>query len=169
MKRKPVPTPPATLDDVEAYRRALPLVPGSEDDCCARLQERADVPDRSSAGEWLEFLCALGLARETETGFVRTRDDLDQTTLAANLRSGVVLADDVLDELAAVDSPRSADAVFEAVRDRVPRWEQRKRDDWTDLWRERTERLCEWAVRLGLATEREDGYVLVDAAEEESP
>lgn len=158
MKRKPVPAPPASRDRLDEVRRALPLVPGSEDDCCARLQSRADVPDRSAAGEWLEFLCALGLARETQSGFVRTREDLDADELAQNFRSGVVLADEALALLADADEPEPVDAVFDAVRSSVPRWEQRKRDNWQAVWRDRTGRLLDWAVLLGLATETDGGY-----------
>lgn len=162
VKRKPVPTPPATRDALEAYQRALPLVPGSEDDCCARLQSHADVADRSSAGEWLDFLCALGLAQETETGFVRTRDDPESVDLATNFRAGVVLADEVLDVLETVDGGQTADDLFDAVREDVPRWERQKRDDWQAVWRARTHRLCEWAVLLGLTEKRSDGYVRSD-------
>lgn len=115
------------------------------------------MPDRSTAGEWLEFLCALGLARETRSGFVRTRDDLDTTDLAANFRDGVVLADEVVSVLADADGPLTVDAVFEQVHDRVPRWEQRKRDDWQDVWRDQVARRLGWAVLLDLAQETDDG------------
>lgn len=119
---------------------------------------RADVADRSSAGEWLEFLCALGLARETSAGFVRTREDLDRERLGENFRDGVVLAADALDAVAAVDRATSTDAVFERVRDAVPAWERRKRDDWEAFWRDQVERRLEWAILLGLL-ERTNGGV----------
>lgn len=158
MKRKPVPEPPATLVDVEDYRRALPLVPGSEGDCCRRLMERADAPDRSTSGEWLEFLCAIGLARETETGFVRTREDIDRAGLAESFRSGVVLADEVIEAVDDADEPLSMDDVFDRVRDGVPQWERMKRDDWQDFWRDQVERRLEWAVLLGFVEKQDGGY-----------
>lgn len=158
MKRKPVPEPPAALADVEDYRRALPLVPGTEDDCCRRLMERAGVPDRSTSGEWLEFLCALGLARETGGGFVRTRDDLDHDALAENFRSGVVLADDVVEAVSAADEPLPPELVFDRVKGGVPQWEQQKRDDWQDFWLEQVARRLEWAALFGLVEEHDGGY-----------
>lgn len=65
MRLKPVPEPPDSLDDLRAFQRAVPLVPGSTDDCCARLRERRGLSDRQTANDWLAFLRALGLARET--------------------------------------------------------------------------------------------------------
>lgn len=156
MKRKPVPPAPESLDSLAAHRRALPLVPGSEDDCCARLMERAGAPDRSTAGEWLEFLCAIGLARETETGFVKTRNDLDTAALASNFLDGIVLTDDIVTTLD--DTPQTAESVYESVADGVPRWERQKRDDWQDVWRDHVERRLDWAVLLDLAEETPDGY-----------
>lgn len=158
MKRKPVPEPPERLDDVEEYRRALPLVPGTEDDCCRRLMDRAAVPDRSTSGEWLEFLCALGLARETGGGFVRTRDDVDHDALAENFRAGVVLADEVVETIESADQPLSPEAVFDRVMEQVPKWEQRKRDDWQDFWLEQVTRRLRWAGLLGLVEEHGGVY-----------
>ena len=42
-----------------ASQRAVPLVPGTEDDCCRRLQARLDLPTREAARELLVFLAAL--------------------------------------------------------------------------------------------------------------
>lgn len=120
--------------------------------------ERAGAPDRATSGEWLEFLCALGLARETDGGFVRTGDDLDHDTLAENFRRGVVLADEVVEAVETDDHPLSVDEVFDVVREGVPRWEQQKRDDWQDFWRDQVERRLAWAALFGFVEEQEGAY-----------
>jgi hypothetical protein len=154
---KEVPAPPASLDALADYRRAVPLVPGSEDDCCARLQRRTDVATRAAARTWLTFLRALELVEETDDGYARTRGDADPEALADAFRERVVGAREVL---AALDEgPVDAAAAFEAVRPAVPRWERhRNPETWEDEWRERAERLLSWAVLLGLAEPTADGY-----------
>lgn len=152
-KTKVLPKPPASLDRLEEVRSAVPLVPGSVDDCCTRLQGRAGVPSRDGAREWLTFLDALGLATEGDRGFSRTREDPDEATLAERFRERVFLVEDVLDALE--EDLQEADAVFEAVRDEVPQWERSRHTDWEGEWRERVYRILEWAALFGLA-ERED-------------
>jgi hypothetical protein len=68
---KLLPEAPESLDVVADAQRAVPLVPGSEDDCTARLLRRLDFPSRDVARTWLTFLRALELASETPSGFVR--------------------------------------------------------------------------------------------------
>ena len=160
MQRKPVPPAPASLNRLREVRDTVPLVPEPEDDCCRRLVERADVHDRGEASAWLVFLAALGAVEETDLGYARSRDDLDRDTLAANLRENVFLAPEVLDVLG--DDPQPADAIFEAVRERVPRWERTKRQDWEGFWTERVQRRLDWAVLLGLAERADGGYRRAD-------
>jgi len=157
MRFKRIPEPPDSLDALADYRRAVPLVPGSENDCCARLQRRTDVATRDAARTWLAFLRALELVEETDSGYARTRADADPAALADAFRERVLGAQEAL---AALDEgPTSADAVFEAVRPAVPQWERhRNPGTWEAEWRERVERLLGWAVLLGLVDRSERGY-----------
>jgi hypothetical protein len=162
MRRKPVPPAPDERDRLREARRAVPLVPGSEDDCCARIQRRMDLPGRDEARTWLTFLRALGLAEETAEGYARTRDDLDWEALPTAFLDGVFAAREVLAELDEAGEPLAPDAAFEAVADHVPQWERHKDPTWRDTWRGRVARILDWAVLFGLA-ERVDGtYRLAD-------
>ncbi|WP_202614482.1 hypothetical protein [Halostella litorea] len=157
MRFKQVPAPPASLDALADYRRAVPLVPGSEDDCCARLQRRTDVATRPDARTWLTFLRALELVEETDDGYARTRRDADPTDLADAFRERVFGAREVLSALG--DGPVDAAEAFEAVRPAVPQWERhRNPGTWEADWRERVERLLAWGVLLGLAERTGEGY-----------
>jgi hypothetical protein len=158
MRLKPVPPVPEDLDRLWTARKAVPLVPGSEDDCCARLQRRMDLPGRDQARTWLTFLRALGLAEETAQGFARTREDVDTEALADRFREGVFAAREVLDALDAADEPLDVDAVFERVESVVPNWERHKDPAWEDTWRERVARILAWAVLLGLVEEADGEY-----------
>jgi len=157
MQRKPVPPAPPSLDDAAAVRDAAPLVPKPEDDCCRRLVDRAGVPDRGRASSWLVFLSALGVLAEEDDGYARDGDVGfgDTAELAARFRDRVFLAAESVDALDA-DDPRTPAEVFEAVRERVPRWERAKRDDWEAFWTGRVERRLDWAVLLGLAARTSD-------------
>lgn len=157
MRAKPLPAPPDDLDAVFEARRAVPLVPGSEEDCCARLMDRAGVPARDEAATWLAFLRGLGLAEEGPSGFSRTREGPDTDDLPAAFLEGVFGAREALSALS-VSEPRDAEAVFEAVEESVPNWERRRRHDWREAWRSRTEDLLDWLALLGLAERVEGGY-----------
>ena len=160
MRFKLVPEPPADLDFVADAQCAVPLVPGTEDDCCARLLERTDLTSRDEARTWLTFLRALGLAEEGASGFTRTRRDSDREFLADQFAERVFGADVVLEVLDDAEEPLSAEAVFEQFREAVPTWEHHKNpNSWAEIWGERVEYLLEWCVLLGLAAEVEDGYV----------
>lgn len=150
MRFKPVPEPPAALDGVERAKCAVPLVPGGEEDCCARLGRRLDC-SRDEARRWLTFLRALGLVREADEGFVRTDQPVNRDDLAAAFREQVLGARELLDTL---DSDTTETERFEAVAAAAPRWE-RGRGDFERRWRERTDRLAGWAALLGLG-ERPD-------------
>lgn len=175
MRLKPVPAPPVDATDgpgtdllafLETARLAVPLVPGSEDDCCARLMARVDeVASRDQARTWLTFLRALGLARETASGgFVRTDAPVNRGALADAFRERVFGARELLSILAAAaDEPVSAAEAFEAFEPTVPNWERHKDPGrWREVWRERVERLLDWAVLLGVAARRDGGYVAVE-------
>jgi hypothetical protein len=161
MQRKPVPPAPRSLAAVQAVRDAVPLVPKPEDDCCRRLVERGGVEDRGVASSWLVFLAAVGVLDDDEAGYARGGDvSLDDTdALAARFREHVFLAAEVVDALGG--DPRSPADVFESVRERVPRWERAKREQWPAFWTDRVERRLDWAVLFGLAARAGDGYVQV--------
>ncbi|WP_232686256.1 hypothetical protein [Halobacterium zhouii] len=160
MQRKPVPPAPESLDAVDSVRAALPLVPQPEDDCCQRVVSRAGVPDRGTASAWLVFLAAVGLASETDGSYARTTENPDRDALADAFESNVFLASETVEALS--DDPQSPADVFEQVRERVPRWERAKRDNWEAFWTERVERRLDWAVLFGLAERTENGFVAAD-------
>lgn len=135
-------------------RRGVPLVPAGETDCCARVGDRLDC-SRQEARRWLTFLRALGLARESDTGFVRTDTDANPETLTAAFRGRVFGAREVLDALD--DGPLDAATVADRTFDAVPEWERDRRPDPRAEWGERVERLLGWAVLFGLAESETDG------------
>lgn len=157
MRYKVVPPAPADLSTLAEARRAVPLVPGTVEDCCTRIRDRVGLPARDDAREWLTFMQALDLAAETDRGF-RRRDDREREALARAFRERVFGAREVLDHLADAPGPVEADSAFEAVRDEVPAWERSRAPDWEDTWRERVGHLLEWAVLLGLAERADGGY-----------
>lgn len=158
MKFKLVPDAPDSLEFVREVQRAVPLVPGTEDDCCARLMRRVGFQSRDVARTWLTFLRALELAEETESGFVRIRRDPDEDELAEAFRTRVYGVSTVLDVLSE-DDWVPEDTVFEAFSDRIPAWERYKNPTRVEaVWRERIENVLEWAVLLGLAERSDEGY-----------
>jgi hypothetical protein len=162
MRLKSVPEPPASLSFVGDAQRAVPLVPGSEDDCCARLMRQTGVEPRDEARRWLTFLRALELVAEHDAGFARERVDPEQVALRDAFERRVFAAREVLDALRAADEPLDAEAVFEQVVDVVPQWERNKRPTWREDWQDRVDRLLGWAVLLGLAERVDGGYRAVD-------
>ncbi|MFC7136585.1 hypothetical protein ACFQRB_08855 [Halobaculum litoreum] len=166
MKFKLVPEPPARVDFVADAQAAVPLVPGSEDDCCARLMRRVGFRSRGVARTWLTFLRALDLATETPEGFKRLRTEPTPAHLREHLLAGVYGATDVADALLAASdagtAPVTVAAAFEGFADRVPDWERYRTTDWESVWRERVGRLLGWLVLLDLAEERNGGYVATE-------
>jgi hypothetical protein len=163
MRFKLVPPVPDDLDAVREAQKAVPLVPGSEDDCCARLLERLDLPSRDVARTWLTFLRALELVVETESGFKRLRTDPTPEHLRTALRERVYGAEELLEVLETAEYPVDAAAAFERFRDRVPTWETHKAPTaWEDTWRERVGTLLSWLALVGLAERRENGYVAAE-------
>lgn len=157
MRLKPVPPAPDDRDRLRQARRSVPLVPGSENDCCARIQRRIDVPERDEARTWLTFLRALGLVEETARGYARTRHDLEWDATAAAFRDGVFAAREVLAALDDAGEPLPPDAIFDRVEHLVPQWERHRDPTWRDTWRERVERLLDWAVLFELVEHHDDG------------
>lgn len=162
MRLKPLPDPPADLSAVAAAQAAVPLVPGSEHDCCARLMRREGFPSRDVARTWLTFLRALEVAEETGSGFKRTDREPTPETVRASFRERVFGATETLAVLRAAEAPLTADAAFERLRETVPGWERHRRSSWVDHWRERTERLLDWLVLLDLAAREDGGYVAAE-------
>jgi hypothetical protein len=178
MRFKMLPAPPADLDRVSEAQRAVPLVPGDEDDCCARLQRRLGFPSRDVSRTWLTFLRALELARETDAGFSRTDREPTVEHLRRSVLDHVLLAPETLAAVAAIttgeekangsaewrdgdpaaetdDDPTaergaSVDAVFDRIRDAVPTYEHHKNPDtWESIWCDRTADLLGWLALLG--------------------
>ncbi|WP_276259177.1 hypothetical protein [Haloglomus litoreum] len=147
--------PGVALDLLARARDAVPLVPKSEDDCCMRVVNAGVVGARDDASEWLTFARALDLVAETDRGYHRVRDAPDPTdadgraALADRFRERVFGTEELLAALAAADDGLTADAAFERFRDRIPNWERRRHTDPEEVWRDRVERLLDWAVVLG--------------------
>lgn len=155
MRFKPVPDP-RSRDDLATIQAAVPLVPGSTEDCCARIVARTPVPSRDAARTWLTFLRALGLVEAADAGFVRTDRDPAADAVVAAFLHNVYGAREVCDAVAA-DAPITADAVADAV-DLVPRWERHRSPDADRDWRRRIEALLGWATVFEVLTAADDGY-----------
>jgi hypothetical protein len=164
MRLKPVPDPPADLDALRAFQRAVPLVPGDTDDCCSRLRRRCDLPDRQAANDWLAFLRTLGLVEETPRGFVRADAEPTPERVRDGLRDGVLLVPEALAALrdASSDDPLTAADLFAATRDAVPRHDRARNPDWEAAWRERAARLLEWLALVDLASPVGEGRAATD-------
>lgn len=164
MRHKPLPPPPDELATVRDAQAAVPLVPGSEADCCARLQGRLDLPGRDVAATWLVFLQALGLADEGPSGFSRVRKDLDEDALAEAFLESIYGAREVLDRLTTTDDPLDSGAVADRTEELATAWERHKHGaDWQTFWRDRTADLLDWLVLLGLAEHVDGGYRAADS------
>jgi len=157
MRYKVVPEP-VDHDLLVAVRDAVPLVPGSVEDCCTRIRDRTALPSRERAREWLTFCEALELVASTDRGYHRHRETPDRAALADRFRHRVFGAGEVLDALAAADGPLGARATFEAVGPAVPRWERERSPDWEGEWADRVRRLLEWGVVFGCVERAAGGY-----------
>jgi hypothetical protein len=158
---KRVPDPPRDIGRLDRARRAVPLVPDPEADCCARLRERLDLPDRDAARAWLTFLRALELVERTDRGYRRVRPAPGDGAVREAFEERVYGAREALDAVAA-DGPLTASEAFDRLRDRVPAWERARSPDWAASWRERTRRLLDWAALLGLVERRDGTYAAVE-------
>ncbi|MFB6074812.1 MAG: hypothetical protein ABEJ89_07350 [Haloarculaceae archaeon] len=137
-------------------RAAVPLVPGTVEDCCARIRDRTAVQSRDEARAYLTLLEALDLVAADERGYYRTRETHDDAALAAAFRERVFGARELLAAMA--DGPLTPPAAFERLRESIPRWERHHHTDWEAEWRERTRRLLDWLVAFGLAERDGDRY-----------
>lgn len=165
MKFKVLPEPVPDVERVAEMQAAVPLVPDEETSCCARLMQRTGVPSQDRAKEWLTFLRALRLVEEEGGQYRRLPHAADPAELREAFVERVYLAEDVLELLAEADEPLDSDAVFERVKDELPRWEQLRHTDPEAVWRERVHRILEWAVTLGLAGRADgEGYVPAEGA-----
>ncbi|WP_276301919.1 hypothetical protein [Halorussus lipolyticus] len=161
MQFKLVPEPPESLEFVAEAQRAVPLVPGSEDDCCARMLDRTDLTSRDEARTWLTYLRALGLAEEKSSGFARIRRDPEPEYLREQFRENVFGVPALLEILEGADESLSAEEVFAEFEDEVPTWEHHKNpNSWEEIWSERVEYLLDWSVLLGLAEEVDGEYAV---------
>lgn len=147
MRYKIVPEPRG-VDLLLSARDAVPLVPGSVEDCCTRIRDRTGIESRDAAREWLTFCQALGLVEETDRGYRRIRGEPDRDVLGQAFRDHVFGAEEVLQALG-TEEPRDVRAVFARVRGTVPRWERDRYPDWEDEWHDRIRRLLEWGVAFG--------------------
>jgi len=154
-KVAPDPRTVAFLRDVQS---ALPLVPGTVDDCCARILDRTDLRSREEAREYLTFVRALGLAAEHDRGYSQVRDGPADGELGTPFRENVFGAREVLQALD--EGSHTTAACFQTVRASVPRWERERRTDWEAAWRERTAHLLAWAVEFGLVSRQDGSYQL---------
>jgi hypothetical protein len=162
MQFKLVPPAPDSVQFVADAQRAVPLVPGTEDDCCARLRDRLDLPSRDVARTWLTFLRALELVAERESGFVRLSQEPTPTHLRTALLDRVYGARELSESLGS--EPVTTASAFERFEGRIPEWERHKDPaGWRETWRERVSHLLDWLVLLGLAERHEDGYVGVES------
>jgi hypothetical protein len=162
VKFKLLPPAPDSLDFVRETQRAVPLVPGSEDDCCARLLARTDLPARDDARTWLTFLRALELATETDAGFKRLSREPTPDHLREAFVRRVFGAEELLATLRAADRPITTAEAFARLRERVPQWEHYKNPtEWEEIWEARTGDLLDWLVLLDVAEETDAGYRLV--------
>lgn len=157
MRYKIVPAPADRTLLVDVHE-ALPLVPGSVEECCTRIRDRTSIPSRDEAREWLTFARALGLATDTDRGYHRVRDRPDDAALATAFVENVFPAEEVLAALTDAGEPLEGGAVFEAVHGVVPRWERSRHADWESEWRDRIGLVLGWCVTLGLAERTESGY-----------
>ena len=164
MRFKPVPDPPADLEDVAPILATVPETAGTVDDCCSHLVAETRLEDRSAAETWLVFLRALELAAEEPAGYRRTTatslsaDALDSATLGETFRERVSGADAVLEILERTDEPLSAGDVADTLRGERPALDRERRPDRREnAGRDRVRRLLEWAVLLELAERTADG------------
>ncbi len=145
-----------SVEFLREVQAALPLVPGTVEDCCSRIRDRTDLQSRDEAREYLTFAQALGLAAEDGRGFHRTREDPPEEELAERFLSNVFGAREVLE--AVDETPNTVEATYDEIRELVPRWERDRHSDWEAKWQGRTERLLEWAAEFGLVERSADGY-----------
>jgi hypothetical protein len=153
---KVAPGPP-TVDALRSVHAALPLVPEDVADCCGRVVDRTSVATRDDAREWITFLQALALAKETDRGYRRLGTDVTPAAVRDPFVERVFGVAELLDALDDVGS-LTVEAGFEVLRPSIPVWERERHPDWGRVWRDRTRRLLAWSVVFGLATRSDEEY-----------
>jgi hypothetical protein len=161
MRYKIVPEP-LDKERLRQARGALPLVPGSVEDCCVRIRDGTPLHSRDAARELLTFMQALGLAAESERGFHRVRGDVTDDQLRSAFLENVFGARELIEALE-TDEPLTPRGGLDALRAEIPRWERARYPDWESEWGKRVERLFEWATVFDLAESVEGGYRAVEA------
>jgi hypothetical protein len=156
MRVKSVPVPPESLDTLETARRSIPLVPEPESSCRKRLVSRIDSSSED-ARDWLTFLEGLGLVRESQSGYYRTREN--SSDLGEALFSGVYGAREIYEILHENEQALSAGEAFERF-EAIPRWERHHRRDPEAVWCDRIERLLGWLMLVDRVQREAGGYSL---------
>lgn len=157
MRFKVVP-PVRSISFIREAHRTLPLVPSSENDCCALLMNHG-IDSRDEAREWITFLRALRLVAEENGRFYQCRVDPSDRELASAFRERMHAANELLALVAEAESPLTAAEVFErSQQEIIPQWE-RYQQDWEKIWRERVRRLLAWGCEFDLLRLRDEGYV----------
>lgn len=158
MRYKVVPEP-RSVNFLRVVRNALPLIPHSTEDCCARIRDATDLPARDDARAYLTFIQALGLAAEGSRGYHRTSTELSDEQFGPAYRAGVFGVAELTSYLGT--EPKTAAECFSFLKDSVPKWERDRNQDWQTVWEARTNRLLEWGVTFGLFERTEDGYTAI--------
>lgn len=149
---------PVDSDLLAAVHGAIPLVPGSIDDCCARIRNRTVVESRADAETWLTFCRALRLATRTDRGYERRRREHTDPAVANAFTERVFGVAELLDTVETTESPLSTGTAFDAIHTAVPNWERNRHADWEAVWTDRTRRLLDWSVVFGHVVRTDDEY-----------
>ena len=154
---------PALDLDHERFAYAGKFVVTSTGKAVAREVDPTDGPADSRAPGDGEVLAATAFDLDrTDPSVVRiryvtVRRDRRGDGLGARLLENVYPACEALAVLRE-RGPSTADEAFEALRDRIPRWERSRHADWAAEWRERIANLLGWCVALDLAHQEGDAY-----------
>jgi hypothetical protein len=155
IRYRSVPEPRGEL--LRAVYEAVPADPTETDDCCARIREATDLPDRESAREWLVFVRALGLAGRDNRGFYRLEWPDDRQVLGEAFENGVLGARELVSAIAE-SGPVTREQLVDilAADDTFP---DNRREAGSGLGLEtRVDRLLEWSVLFELGTETDGRY-----------
>jgi len=164
MRFKWVPEPPATIGQLTAIHRAIPLVPATESTCLQRLVDRETAIDsREAANQWLTFLRAIDAIERTPRGYRRQHTELTAAELHTRVLDRIYGARELHEVLAAADQPMDIETIVDRGAD-LPTWEQYHHTDHQQVHRRRQRRLAEWFVLCEVAEKTAPGYRLLDAS-----
>jgi hypothetical protein len=142
------------LRDVYA---AVPADPAATDDCCARIREATELPDRESAREWLVFVRALGLAGRTDQGFYRLEWTEEPQALGEAFENGVLGAQEVIEAIAESGPVTREQLVDILTADDAFSVDRQGAGSGPDL-ETRVDRLLEWSVLFERVAETDGRY-----------